>query len=223
MNWPLKIITIRLLVLLNFSLLCLHPIPVRSADEKIQFYDVEIIIFKNNGGPKDKELIIPASLPPKDKRIFDLSSATSKRSYRVLQSNQLRLHDHVKKIAKSPDYDLLTHVGWRQPGLELKKTIPVWIRSGRMFDQAYELEGKITVALARYLHIYTDLVLHRRKSLDDTVANPGVDNLDDPATTTTNKFDSYHLKEHRRMRSKKLHYLDHPEFGLLVMITPYPI
>jgi hypothetical protein len=24
------------------------------------------------------------------------------------------------------------------------------------------------------------------------------------------------------MRSKRLHYLDHPEYGLLVLITPYP-
>ena len=28
------------------------------------------------------------------------------------------------------------------------------------------------------------------------------------------------LAESRRMRSEELHYLDHPEFGMLVLITP---
>ena len=32
---------------------------------------------------------------------------------------------------------------------------------------------------------------------------------------------NYPLKEKRRMRSKRLHYLDHPEYGMLVLITPY--
>jgi hypothetical protein len=31
------------------------------------------------------------------------------------------------------------------------------------------------------------------------------------------------MAEHRRMRSKELHYLDHPLFGLVVIITPYDI
>ena len=29
------------------------------------------------------------------------------------------------------------------------------------------------------------------------------------------------LREHRRMRSKNLHYLDSPQFALLILITPY--
>jgi len=31
------------------------------------------------------------------------------------------------------------------------------------------------------------------------------------------------LQEHRRMRSRELHYLDHPLFGVLVLITPYEL
>ena len=132
--------------------------------------------------------------------------------------------DTVKKIVKSLHYDLLAHVGWRQPGLELKKTMPIWIRSKQVFDQAtdlttpdnqplYELEGKITIALARYLHIYTDLIFRRPGSPDNTVKTLG-------DLANNHVLDRYNLKEHRRMRSKKLHYLDHPEFALLVLITP---
>ena len=31
------------------------------------------------------------------------------------------------------------------------------------------------------------------------------------------------LSENRRMRSKEIHYLDNPEFGLLILITPIKI
>lgn len=36
-------------------------------------------------------------------------------------------------------------------------------------------------------------------------------------------YQTVHLKESRRMRSKQLHFLDHPLFGMLVLITPYTI
>lgn len=214
MNWRLEKMMIRFLLLC-----CLYPGLVQAGDEKIPFYNVEIVIFKNNTGPKDQELMLPISQPVKAKKILDLSSISSiraarKKSYRVLRPNQLQLNKAVEKIIKSSDHDVLLHVGWHQPGLSLQKTMPIWIRSGEILGQTvdgkpmYELEGKITIALARYLHTYADLILHRRTLSDD-------DDL-----TDIHQINSYNLQEHRRMRSQKLHYLDHPQFGLLVLITP---
>lgn len=88
----------------------------------------------------------------------------------------------------------------------------------------YELEGKITIALSRYLHIYTDLILRRPRLLADPV-------LESPAeaeylaahAADTRILNNHLLREHRRMRSKTLHYLDSPEFALLVLITPYEV
>ena len=36
-------------------------------------------------------------------------------------------------------------------------------------------------------------------------------------------LNNHRLREHRRMRSKNLHYLDSPEFGMLILITPYEV
>jgi len=91
-------------------------------------------------------------------------------------------------------------------------------------DGLYELEGKITIALSRYLHTYTDLILRRPRLLDDSV-------LDNPAqaeylaayAADTRILNNHLLREHRRMRSKKLHYIDSPEFAMLVLITPYEV
>ncbi|NNE64195.1 MAG: hypothetical protein HKN34_08930 [Gammaproteobacteria bacterium] len=230
----------------------------QTDEEELRFYDVEVIIFKNLRGPKSRELILPVSSPSRGKEILDIASPASvkkakQKSYLLLGSEQLKLHDHVEKIVKSPNYELLTHIGWRQPGLSLEESIPVWIRGGKIFGKEYvsidnrmpgltnndgnkvntpdtsrnlnrkiyELEGKITVSLSRYLHTHADFVLRQpRLSLTD------VENSDSPIMTNreiTKAYilDNHSLKERRRMRSKSLHYLDSPEFSLLVLITPH--
>ena len=88
----------------------------------------------------------------------------------------------------------------------------------------YELEGKITIALSRYLHTYTDLVLRRpRLTVDPKQRNAAQDSYLAAYAADTRILNNHSLKEHRRMRSKNLHYLDNPEFALLILITPYEV
>ena len=88
----------------------------------------------------------------------------------------------------------------------------------------YEVEGEITVALSRYLHVYTNLVLRKpRRSLDSQVETAGSDPLLYENLANARILDNHRLKEHRRMRSKTLHYLDNPEFSMLILITEYKI
>ncbi len=259
---------IRLFILLSFFLPVSELAYAQSEEAELRFYEVEIIIFKNIRAPKGKELILPVSSPRKDGEILDLSSAASieaaaEKFYQILPLEQLQLHDRVKKIVKSPYYDLLAHVGWRQPGLELEKAMPIWVRGGRIFGEEYvsidnhmmsqmnndtseligdnidseavaatalqieagtiyELEGKITIALGRYLHAYTDLVLRRpRNPVDTTLESTQQTELTLEDQAGIHILDNYSLREHRRMRSKNLHYLDNPEYAMLILITPY--
>ncbi|MCP4980354.1 MAG: hypothetical protein GY935_07640, partial [Gammaproteobacteria bacterium] len=182
--------------------------------EIIPRYDVEIVVFKNLQVPKSREFVLPVSSPGRGEKYLDLSSSSSiaaaaKLGYEILPSDQFRLLESVAKLVESTRYELLLHVAWRQPGLELERVLPVWIRGGRIYgneytsidsqidliesipkvgggDQAeskvyefdeqtleslelqlmqrqnapshqglYEFEGKITIALSRYLHTYT--------------------------------------------------------------------
>ncbi len=259
-------------------------------------YDVEIVIFKNRQVPKSREFALPVSSPGKDEDAIDLASPTSlaraeAQGYRLLPTAELRLVDQVERLLESPRYDLLAHIGWRQPGLAREAALPLWIRGGRIFGPEYtsiddripllearqrgttgepaegkssfefdeqtlealelqqlqdasatsstahggiyELEGKITIALARYLHAYVDLVLRRpRLSRDIPPTAEGqveveVESeieespLDDVADARI--LNNHALREHRRMRSRNLHYLDNPEFSLLILITPYEL
>ena len=88
----------------------------------------------------------------------------------------------------------------------------------------YEFEGKITIALSRYLHAYTDLILRRPRLSEDPVLNNAPQNAYLAANAAdTRILNNHQIKEHRRMRSKNLHYLDHPEFAMLILITPYEV
>ena len=88
----------------------------------------------------------------------------------------------------------------------------------------YELEGKITIALSRYLHTYTELILRRpRLSADPVLENAPEAEYRATHAADTRILNNHLLREHRRMRSKNLHYIDSPEFAMLILITPYEV
>ncbi|MBT8434689.1 MAG: peptidoglycan binding protein CsiV, partial [Gammaproteobacteria bacterium] len=97
-------------------------------------------------------------------------------------------------------------------------------QSSRSQQRLYELEGKITIGLSRYLHAYTDLVLRRPRLSIDQETSSSIQNRTLAAySADTLILNNHILKERRRMRSKNLHYLDSPEFALLILITPYKV
>ncbi len=244
-----------------------------ATEDEIRYYDVEVVIFKNNLGPKGQEYILPNSSPRKDGEILDLSSSASikaarEKSYEIIPIEEMRLTETVLRIVNSTRYSLLAHVAWRQPGVGKDQALPIWIKGGRIFGEEfisidnqidiellakteylgsendsafstiespdtqdseyesdtslYELEGKITIGLSRYLHTYADLVLRKpRLTIDPSIEVPGLEQSVIENLPDTRILNNHSLKERRRMRSNKLHYLDNPEFSMLILITPY--
>ena len=97
-------------------------------------------------------------------------------------------------------------------------------QSSQRHQGLYELEGKIKIGLSRYLHAYTDLVLRRpRLSIDPVTTNSAQNRTLAAYSADTLILNNHSLKERRRMRSKNLHYLDSPEFAMLILITPYKV
>ncbi|MEM7208244.1 MAG: CsiV family protein [Pseudomonadota bacterium] len=70
--------------------------------------------------------------------------------------------------------------------------------------QLYPFDGTVTVSLGRYLHVHTNLAITRVRN-----------------TSSANKLQTFVMQSHRRMRSRTLHYIDHPIISMLVTITPY--
>jgi hypothetical protein len=96
------------------------------------------------------------------------------------------------------------------------------------------LDGTLRVHRARYLHVQADLLYYRPLDTDARAAVPANDNAD--ATLMADSPDTafieqllaeedsaprlFRLSESRRMRSRELHYLDHPLFGMIVEAWP---
>ena len=91
------------------------------------------------------------------------------------------------------------------------------------------LDGYIKIILTRYLHADVDLVYTTGLPLSDQSmsTNPTTNTSETTPTPSVTPAISltqpviYHLNESRRMRSKELHYLDHPVLGVLLLITQY--
>lgn len=107
----------------------------------------------------------------------------------------------------------------------------------------FPLDGTVTIRLSRYLHIDADLVWQRLEKVrrdtpplnatESSETNESIEitvngeTLTDPLleqsmtnTETMTRLNAYRLRDSRRMRSKELHYIDHPIFGILALITP---
>lgn len=193
------------MLLFNLSLWFALPAIAANSD---RIYEIEIIIFERLGQPYLNAEAWPESVSiPDITRAADIVPAAEKRTRRQVASipkANLRLNSELNKLMRSRGYRVLAHVGWLQPGQSLKRAIPVHIYSGmdpqnsRQPVDTPTLEGTVTVALGRYLHIYSDLIYRPQ---------PGAS--------------SYRIDTNRRMRSRELHYVDHPLVGMLVLATPY--
>ena len=73
-----------------------------------------------------------------------------------------------------------------------------------------KLEGVVKVGVKRYLHLETDLLLRL-----PVTPEAGDDYFMGPA------YRSYRMQSKRRMRSGKLHYLDHPVLGVIFKAERY--
>jgi hypothetical protein len=96
------------------------------------------------------------------------------------------------------------------------------------------LDGTLRVHRARYLHIEADLLYYRPLDGDASAAPAPADDpnaapiVDSPDTALIEQLLAeidraprlFRLTESRRMRSRELHYLDHPLFGVLVEAWP---
>ncbi len=198
-------------------------------------YIVEMVFFANVQGTSAQSLHISTKpvIPDLQGAILLNDSATSY-GFVLYPKEALTLGNQATALSRSGQYKVLEHIAWLQPGLAKEEAIAVRIHAGknyrnefkeRSFAQAdfsdrklpknhpvNELDGTVKVVLGRYLHVYTDLVYRRPFNVRaDAEHNPlGRDHV----------LADFKLKTHRKMRSKELHYIDHPLLGILIEIRP---
>lgn len=185
-------------------------------------YLIEVVLFETLAG---KQSTNGELYYPKLERTLRLDSEDALAAGFQTVSDGLTLSDNATSIANSGRYRMLRHFAWRQPGLDEKTAIPIQISLGssmplhlpddikpydnfipasaeatpdrpRMINTT-TVNGSIKVRLGRFLHMEATLVF-----------------------TDTETLQSYRLSQSRKMRSRELHYIDNPRFGLLTRILP---
>jgi len=204
--------------------------------EEIPQYDIEIILFehKNNTSIDSEVWPLSPEMPNTDTatNLFRSEHAVYSGSLNrvsseiplnllVLDSKSYQMSDAMEKLMNSEYYNPLFHVAWRQNVSSPEGAHAIHITTDRIEPVTADntlpppektststIDGTITVSLKRYLHLNADLAY---------------------INTDGNSFFSageempvvFRMTESRRMRSKEIHYFDHPKFGMLALITPY--
>lgn len=203
-------------------------------------YDVELIIFEHarrtSIGASDTLLVpviqrsrnIPQTLPEAD--VTAEADATPEGAFTALPA--LRLLDEVARIDASDAYRLLYHGGWRQPALaqdqapwmriELGEPQQMFIERsdiGESEDEAHFQVAYATPPLTSELG-YTVATSHRLAGAMRVWVGRFLHLESRLAFTPTDSQRSFGIETDRRMRSRRLHYIDHTRIGVIAKIFP---
>ena len=183
------------------------PAVFAEADKQARQFDIELLIFQNLV-KNDAGEVWPVDFSdwfeePVDSEPPDILTAVT-----WLPRSQLRLTAERNAMARSAPYRPLVHLAWRQvvPGRQSAK--PVALPGARNNPDRASVDGLVRVTVERYLHLDLDLRLHLPAGAE-------------PAASAEYGEPEIRLRQQRRMRSKELHYFDHPRFGVIALITPY--
>ena len=95
---------------------------------------------------------------------------------------------------------ILYNAQWQQPVYDQKHSLPIYIESSVQELGTAKLKGLFYLHVSRYLHSKIDLQF-----------------IPNNAKSTSNLIS---FQESRRMRSKEIHYIDHPLVGAIIRILP---
>jgi len=111
-----------------------------------------------------------------------------------LEKSDYALADEASRLTRQ-GYEVLYHNSW------LEQFSPNSETTLMLVDPFGAFEGTVRIERQRYLHLYPEINLYTTLGAEQ----PG---------------SVIRMSESRRMRSKEVHYIDHPVLGMLVLFRP---
>jgi hypothetical protein len=195
---------------------------------KLIEYDVEIIIFEDAHARyinseywhENPDLTIAVTETEAGTGISEKNNNEKMKTGNFKTIKPAILGQEYKRINNSSEYNVLFYGSWRQTGLDENKAFDIDIEELKNIHKTTSkntITGHFKLELARYLHIYADLeyLRNQKKAITE---KPAADTLS--VDSSESEEAPYPIKIHRRMRSKELHYIDHPLVGMLIQINP---
>jgi hypothetical protein len=171
-------------------------------------YDVELIIFRTlaakatpeewrlEAGTADQHLAITDEDAPETETVAPPPPTAPTATFPALPPTKFKLTAIADTLKRSRNYQPLAHFGWTQPGYARGE--PRYLSIDGMVPPETGLSGQIALSRGRYLHLTLELA------------------YDSPEEGGGRMV----LRQTRRMRSNERHYIDHPKFGVIAIITP---
>lgn len=166
-----------------------------------------------------------------------------------IDTEQLLLNKQAKHLKYSRNYQLLAHFGWRQPGFSKEQALPIQFifdpESTQISGEikiilSRYLHAKVNFNLHKEvcrivvqkeiqeadtdkidkvkIEVQLNQQQNKEKLPEQNISTEG--KTEKAAVKTICREENIQFKQSRKMRSRELHYLDHPVFGLLIQITP---
>ena len=186
-----------------------------------RWYQVEIIVFARNTPESGATEFWPEDpgAPAMAQAQRLLSPGAGDEAYARLPRSELTLDGlYGGLVASRGQFEPLLHLAWLQPVTDEHQAVPVYLGTGRGSSGGPPaLEGTLRLSAGRYLHAELDLLLTSVVEGANTGPPSGASASGGPG------YRSYRLRDHRRMRSGELHYIDHPLMGVLLLVKPYAL
>lgn len=184
------------------------------------------------------EAIEPATVYPE---LYGKAATISSTQLPLLTQNKAELSDAANKIRTAGRHRLLSHQLWLQKLDDKSNALPMAVQAGREVNGFYEVSGTITLHKGRYLHIESNLwrsiftnKVEEALAIQLPFISSQLNNFNEPLLSTDESESNLAeeavqplvsivstMQQRRRMRSKEVHFLDHPLFGIIIQLRPY--
>lgn len=149
----------------------------------------------------------------------EFSLEDSPTNYVLLPKDQMQLNAQEQALQNNDDYQVLLHLAWEQVISDSWHSKPVHVYGGENYtydgELANELDGTIAISQGKFIQFKSDL-----NFTEPVDRIPFADADGQASTRSLPNLMTYHLVQSRRMKLDELNYLDHPNFGMLVRISP---
>ena len=179
---------------------------VSADDNAPRFFEIELLVFENLTNSDNGEVWPIDYSDWFDETVTTDTQPLYEKDIVWLPQSARRLAAERNALGRSSQYRPLAYYAWRQAVDERAEARPVELPAEPSATGRY-VDGTARVAVERYLHLYLDLQLHSRR-------DAAVEDGDYQAA-------EIRLREHRRMRSREVHFFDNPRFGVIALITPF--
>ena len=211
-----------LILMTSLVLLSIHSISFATETG----YEVELIIFEDTSSRylKSEDWTYNDMLLHSD---INSSASAQKKDpeYTQLNWESAKLKSQFEKLSNNSNFKILINKRWKQTGLDRNETFNIPLNSMPEKETDVSLQnvtqdiqqnlhvtesyitGNVKLIMSRYLHFNINLKYFK----------PQTDNLGN------RELISYPIVNERRMKSREIHYIDHPLIGIVVLATPYKI